>query len=138
MKQRRRAFGGATFGRVRCLFLPLLALFAATACAADAVDVPEPTLDTKGAFIAVGLEGDDGYELLRSLAVLGDGSDNDVFFVASYGVKPVSFDEAREFAQDFSLEPREVITVGRVYITSREWRVVWFRSVSVEEEAAFR
>jgi len=115
------------------LLLPLLSC----ACSADAVPEPEPTLDTKGAFIAVAADEGD-YQLLRTLAVLGSGRDDDAFFVLPYLAKPGSFDEARELAQDPALPVGEVTAVGRRSITSREWRVVWFRSVSSEEQAAFR
>jgi hypothetical protein len=107
------------------------------ACSADSVAEPEPTLDTKGAFIAVAAD-DGDYQLFRSLAVLGDGSDDDAFFVVPYVEKPKTFAQARELAQNPSLKGKDVIAIGRRYITSRDWRVVWFRSVSSEEEAQFR
>lgn len=119
------------------LLLLLLALSTASGCSADAVSEPEPKLDTKGAFVAVATDAND-YELLRILAVLGNGSDDDAFFVLPYVVKPKTFEEARELAKDPSLAGRDVVAVGRRYFTSRDWRVVWFRSVSPEEEAAFR
>lgn len=115
----------------------LLALLPASACSADAVPEPEPTLDTKGAFIAVAADEGD-YQLLRTLAVLGSGQDDDAFFVVPYVSKPKTFEEARELAQNPALRHADVIAIGRRYITSREWRVVWFRSVSSEEEASLR
>ena len=121
-------------GRRIIMLLPLLA---SSACSADAVPEPEPTLDTKGAFVAVAT-GDDDYELLRTLAVLGSGRDDDAFFVVPYVARAKTFAEARELAKDPDLPSREVTAVGRRYITSREWKVVWFRSVSFEEEAGFR
>ena len=106
-------------------------------CSADAVDSPEPTLDTKGAFVAV--VGDAGeLELYRTLAILGEGNDNDAFFVVPYIESPASFTSAREMAKDPHLPHRAVTAIGRRYVTSREWQVVWFRSVSAEEEASFR
>ncbi len=135
---RLHALAGASLRGVfsRCQ-LVLLALFAAGGCSAEAVPEPAPTLDTKGAFIAVAADEGD-YELLRTLAVLGSGRDDDAFFVVPYPVRPKSFEEARALAQDPSLPGQHVIAIGRRYITSREWRVVWFRSVSSEEEAEFR
>jgi hypothetical protein len=106
-------------------------------CSADAVAEPAPTLETKGAFIAVAND-EDGYNLLRTLAVLGDGGSDDVFFVVPYVGNPKTFEEARELAQDPALTVKETVAVGRRYILSRDWRVVWFRSVSPEEEAGFR
>ncbi len=121
----------------RCLLLLLGALGALSGCSADSVSAPEPSLDSKGAFVAIATSQGD-YELLRTLSVLGSGGDDDVFFVAPYAVHPQSFAEARELAQDPELQPKQAIAVGRRYITSRDWRVVWFRSVSFEEEAGFR
>lgn len=128
---------GATLRGVRLRYLFLLLALAAAGCSADAVAEPEPTLDSKGAFIAIAAD-DGDYQLLRSLAVLGTGGDDDAFFVVPYLAKPKTFAEARELAQDPALPHRQVTAIGRRYITSREWRVVWFRSVSAEEDAQFR
>jgi hypothetical protein len=117
--------------------LAALALLSIAACSADAVEVPEPTRDTKGAFLAVGAD-EGGYQLFRILAVLGSGQADDALFVVPYAVRPQSFEEARELAKDPSLQGLQMIAIGRGYVTSREWRVVWFRSVSSEEEADFR
>lgn len=128
----------ATMWRVKRRALLAFGLaWALGACSADSVPVPEPTLDTKGAFVAVAADGDD-YELYRILTVLGTGRDDDVFFVAPFVVRPKSFDEARELAKDPAQPTLQVTAVGRLYFTSRDWRVVWFRSVSPEETAGFR
>jgi hypothetical protein len=118
----------------RCLVLALSLL---GACSADHVPEPEPTLETKGAFVAVASD-DGGYELLRTLAVIGSGRDDDAFFVVPYDVTPPSVEAARVLAQNPSLPAKPVVAVGRRYITSRDWQVVWFRSVSAEEEREFR
>jgi hypothetical protein len=115
----------------------VLALSLLGACLADHADEPEPTLETKGAFVAVA-GNDSSYELLRTLAVIGNGGDDDAFFVVPYDVTPKSFEAARELAKGPSLPARPVVAIGRRYITSREWQVVWFRSVSAEEEREFR
>jgi hypothetical protein len=120
----------------RCSFV-FFGLFVLAGCSADKVPEPEPTLETKGAFIAVATD-DGGYDLYRSLAVIGVGHDDDAFFVVPYLVEPTSFDEAREMAKDPALPAKPVIAISRNAITSHDWRVVWFRSVSSEEEAAFR
>jgi hypothetical protein len=116
--------------------LLLLALLPLGACSADAVAEPEPAIETKGAFIAVIVDGE--YELLRTLTVLGSGGQDETLFVVPYLVEPESFEEARELAKNPDLPKGEVRAIGKRYITLREWRVVWFRSVSPEEEAAFR
>jgi hypothetical protein len=106
------------------------------ACSADAVVEPEPTIETKGAFIAVVVEGK--YELLRTLTVFGANTQDETLFVVPYLVEPNSFEHARELAKDPTLPKGEVIAIGKRYIVTRDWRVVWFRSVSLEEEAEFR
>jgi hypothetical protein len=115
----------------------MLTLWLLGACSADHASEPEPTLETKGAFVAVASD-DGGCELLRTLAVIGSGRDDDAFFVVPYDVAPQSFRAARELAKDPTLPTKPVVAIGRRYITSREWQVVWFRSVSAEEEREFR
>lgn len=116
--------------------LPVLLALTVCACAADAVQEPEPSLETKGAFVAVVADGK--YRLIRTLAVLGAGSQDEVLFVIPYAAEPRSFEEARELAKDPSLPAADVTAIGRRYFARRDWRVVWFRSVSAEEEALFR
>lgn len=124
---------GAVTAALSCLsWLGLLA-----GCSADAVSEPEPTLDTKGAFVAVVADSGE-LELYRTLAILGEGNDNDAFFVVPYLESPASFAAARELAKDPNLPHRAVTAIGRRYITSREFKVVWFRSVSYEEQESFR
>jgi hypothetical protein len=124
-------------GRVLSRRWLMLALSLLGACSADHASEPEPTLETKGAFLAVASD-DGGYELLRTLAVIGSGRDDDAFFVVPYDVTPQSFAAARELAKDPSLATKPVVAIGRRYITSRDWEVVWFRSVSAAEEREFR
>ena len=120
----------------RTLRLLLLALFA-SGCSADSAPEPEPNLDTKGAFLAViGDRGD--IELYRTLAVIGDGEPYDTFFVIPYSVTPSSFAEARELAKNADLPHGDTLAIARGYITSHESKVVWYRSVTIEEEATFR
>ena len=65
---------------VRRLAVALSWLWGLSSCSADAAPEPEPTLETKGAFFAVVADSGD-LELFRTLAVLGEGKDNDAFFV---------------------------------------------------------
>ena len=102
-------------------------------CSADSLAEPEPTLDTKGAFFVVVADSGE-LELYRTLAILGEGNDSDAFFVVPYIESPESFAAARELAKDPQLPHRVVTVIGRRYITSREWRVVWFRVVGDEEQ----
>jgi hypothetical protein len=125
-------------GRLRaCAEWALLATLLA-GCSADNVAEPEPTLYTSGAFVAV--QDDAGsYDLYRTLAVLGDGSTSDALFLTHYGVKPKSYAEATELAKQHDLiASPEVTVLGKGYFDRHEWRVVWFRSLSTEEQAALR
>jgi hypothetical protein len=124
-------------GAVAGALLSLSWLSALVGCSADAAPEPEPTLDTKGAFVAVVADSGE-LELYRTLAILGEGNDNDAFFVVPYIESPASFAAARELAKDPNLPHRAVTAIGRRYITSREWKVVWFRSVTDEEQESFR
>ena len=108
------------------------------ACSADVAPEPAPTLHTKGAFVAVAA--DDGeLQLLRTLAVLGKGSPDETLFVTRYSERPQTYEEAAALAQRHDLtRASEVTLLGGNYFVDREWRVVWFRSLSSEEEGAFR
>jgi hypothetical protein len=117
-----------------------LALLAplALACSADAVPEPEPTLSTRGSFVAVVTDEGD-LELLRTLAVLGQGTPEEILFFARYGERPQTYEEATAISQRRDLTQSEVVTLReRAWFTGRDWRVVWFRSLSREEESAFR
>ena len=118
----------------------LLTLLAAPplACSADAAPEPEPTLYTSGAFVAVE-DAMGTFDLYRTLAVLGDGSTSDAIFLTRYGVKPTSYAEATELSKRHDLTAASQVTVlGKGYFDRHEWRVVWFRSLSSEEQAALR
>ena len=111
---------------------------ALSACSADSVPEPEPTLYTVGAFVAVD-QGQDALTLFRTLAVLGDGSTSDALFLTRYGVQPETYEEAAGLAKRRDLPASEEVTILRKgYFDRHDWRVVWFRSLSHEEQAAFR
>jgi hypothetical protein len=119
-------------------FLAIVAACGYGGCSADVAPEPEPTLVTSGAFIAVD-EGKDSLSLLRTLAVLGDGSSSDALFLTRYGVSPKTYEEATELAKRRDLPTPDTVTVlGRGYFDRHDWRVVWFRSLSNEEQASFR
>jgi hypothetical protein len=108
------------------------------ACSADVAPAPAPSLDTVGAFVAVD-EGEEALGLYRTLAVLGDGSSSDVLFMTRYGVAPQTYEEASAFAKRRDLPASEEVTLlGKGYFDRHDWRVVWFRSLSYEEQAGFR
>jgi hypothetical protein len=123
---------------MRSLLLAALAATPLQACSADMAPEPSPTLYTSGAFVAVDDEAG-SYDLYRTLAVLGDGSTSDALFLTRYGVKPKSYAEATELAKQRDLVASPEVTVlGKGYFDRHEWRVVWFRSLSTEEQAALR
>jgi hypothetical protein len=109
-----------------------------SACSADAIPEPEPTLYTRGAFLAVARsEGD--FEVLRTLAVLGQGTPEEILFLGRYGERPGSYEEAKVLCQRRDLLPAPGVTLREgSWFTDRDWRVVWFRTLSTEEESAFR
>jgi hypothetical protein len=126
--------------RARAQLALLLALLAVSllACSADMAPEPEPTLYTSGAFVAVKDEAG-SFDLYRTLAVLGDGSTSDALFLTRYGVKPKSYADATELAKQHDLVASPDVTLlGKGYFDRHEWRVVWFRSLSSEEQAALR
>jgi hypothetical protein len=103
----RRRFGRAA----------LLLAIGAAGCSADAAPEPEPRLTTPGAFIAIEKEAN------RPLIV----------FVGHYGPTAGSFEEARALSKDTRLR---FGTIGRFLDTDleqRNWRVVWFRTLTEEE-----
>jgi len=107
-------------------------------CSSDSAVEPEPTVYTSGAFVA--LADDHGkLELFRTMAVLGQGSPQETFFFGSYGVKPRDYDDAMALAKRRDLNlAGELTLIGGVYLRTHDWRVVWFRSLTVEEQSAFR
>lgn len=103
------------------------------ACSSDAAVEPEPDIHTRGAFIAV--RGEAGLSLKRTLDTLVvQGST--LILVTEYAERPESWDEAREMAKrtDLLIE-HEVVFLDEVGITQLEHRVVWFRTLTEEEEA---
>jgi hypothetical protein len=122
-----RVFGGAA-----------LALFSARAllgCASDTAHEPEPELMTPGAFVAV-----EGYDepgrltLLRTLDRLQLEKDA-LLFMTAYNVRPSSWDEAREMAKSQEIPMRHEMQLYPIgTITTKPHRVVWYRSLTQEEE----
>ena len=109
-----------------------------TACSADAVDEPDPQLETPGAFIA--LADDEGtFQILRTLAGLEVGSGQDIIFFTLFEPAAVDFEQARELAQDPELAVSDpLVLVPKADVLSRTWKVVWFRSLTEEERAILR
>src|SRR5688572_11733445 len=122
---------------MRCAALTLarcLALLAALpACSSDAAPEPEPTLETPGAFVAVD-EGEGPLTLFRTLDTLTLPSDT-VLFITIYDVDPRTWDEAREMSTSHEIPIRLKIDLASTTpLVARPHQVVWWRSLTVEEQ----
>jgi hypothetical protein len=84
-----------------------------------------------GAFFAVGDTELFLYRTLKSLRIEGDV----ILFTTLYDVVPSSFENAREIAQDPSVPIRQtLVTHSEALLTRHPLRVVWFRTLTKEEE----
>ncbi|MET0594871.1 MAG: hypothetical protein ABW133_19375 [Polyangiaceae bacterium] len=102
-----------------------------TACSSESPAPPEPTLRNAGAFFAVD---DTKIELYRTLKALQIEGDN-ILFATFYDVNPTSFDEAREIAKRTDIPIRETLMVfSELQVLSKRLDVVWFRTLTAEEE----
>jgi hypothetical protein len=109
-----------------CLALP--------ACSSDAAPLPEPDIETPGAFIAFD-EGITGkLSLIRTLDTL-ELPHETILFASVYDVDPVSWDEARELSKRHDLPLRlDIQFVTETPLKAVPYRVVWFRTLSEEEK----
>lgn len=108
---------------------------AASGCASDDLKLPEAELETPGAFIAV-----DGYDveneitLVRTIDHLNFEVETLLFF-STYDVKPQNWEEARELARQPNLPLRtELQAQPTGAITVHPWQVVWFRTLTDDEQ----
>jgi hypothetical protein len=109
-------------------------LGACAGCSADAVSEPVPTLQTVGAYVAVGpVNGT--YVLFRILLVLSL-ENQTVLFVFRYAPLPKSIAEARALARDGNLQASTVETQTRDALEAAGAEVVWFRTLTEEERDA--
>jgi hypothetical protein len=110
------------------LVVASVALFAG-ACSADAVEAPEPSVDTPGAF--VGLEDDTlGIVIFRTQGTTGLETGERILVVSLLEAHPKTFEEARALARGPELPVRTAsyfITLRTVLTNPHE--VLWFRSL---------
>lgn len=106
-----------------------------TGCASDDVRLPQAELVTPGAFVAI-----DGYDvegeitLIRTIDRL-DFEFETLLFFSTYDVKPTNFDHATELSSQADLPLRKLIDAQPTgAITTHPWQVVWFRTLTEEEE----
>jgi len=115
--------------------VPFVALLAAClgACSADEAPVPEPRLETPGAFVAVETDAG-GYVLHRTLTVLLLENGEELVFSTVYRPEARDFAEAQAFAKDPDLPKAADLNAAlRSELTARTWKVVWFRTLTREE-----
>jgi len=103
-------------------------------CSSEAAPEPEPELRMPGAFVAVD-EGGPGLALYRTLDILQLDGQNDVFFVTHYDVAPADWDEAREASQQHDIRLAEPVDAfSEASYPGGPYRVVWFRTLTAEEQ----
>ena len=108
----------------------LLALSMLAGCSADAVEAPEPEVETPGAIVAMDTEGQ-GILLMQTQGITGFGQGDPILFVDLYQVTPRTFAEARELARDPNLRVRtKDYFITLLTVVSSPHEVVWFRSLA--------
>lgn len=115
--------------------IALLLLGAALpACVSDALPEPEPRLEQAGAFVAVD-QGEEALLLFRTLSVLTVEGGDAIVFATIYNVAPTSWDEAREISRGHDIPMESPLTfLSRSALIEDPYQVVWFRTLSKEEE----
>src|SRR5262245_58173637 len=111
-----------------------LALSALGACAADAAPEPEPKLEMPGSFVAFD-EGEGHLKLVRTLDVLYL-ENATILFATIYKGAPLTWEAATELAKDHDLAVQKDLEFYPLeYVTEKPHQVVWFRTLTDEEEA---
>jgi hypothetical protein len=107
----------------------------ALGCASDDVRLPEAEMVTPGAFIAV-----EGYDTEREITLIRtidrlDFQFETLLFFSTYDVAPTTFTDATEFAKKPELPLRtEIDAQPLAAIREHRWQVVWFRTLTEEEQ----
>lgn len=104
-------------------------------CASEDLEPIEPELLTPGAFVAV-RDYDKGHEfsLIRTIDRY-DFQVDILIFYSTYDVDPTSWEDARELSKQHDLPLRKLIEAQpTAAITTKEWRVVWFRTLTDAEK----
>ena len=115
----------------RLSFFLALAAVLFTACSSESPPPPEPELRHSGAFFAVSSTKIELFRTLKALHIEGD----NILFTTLYDVTPASFDEAREMAKRPDLPILQTLLVfSEVQVRENPLQVVWFRTLTAEEE----
>lgn len=104
-------------------------------CASDDLEPIEPELLTPGAFVAI-RDYDKGHEfsLIRTIDRY-DFQVDILIFYSTYDVEPTSWEDARELSKQHDLPLRkEIEAQPAIAVTTKEWRVVWFRTLTDAEK----
>ena len=124
-------------GRSR-VAIAVVAALVISACSADSMTPPEPTLETPGAFVLA--TDDSGLTILfRTLQVVPIDSTESLLDAILYAAAPSSPEQARALAKDRALpvaEPHAIYSLRG--IISLEPEVVWFRTLTRDERDALR
>lgn len=116
----------------RVIILPLL-LALSPACASESLPLPEPTLETPGAFIAVD-NGGGALTMSRTLSTF-EAQEDTILVFTDYDVAPRSWEEATEYAKEPDLPVKVAVTAASEKQFSKiNYRVVWFRTLTEEEK----
>ncbi|HRI66467.1 MAG TPA: hypothetical protein PK156_19595 [Polyangium sp.] len=112
-----------------------LTAFGGLGCASDDVRLPQAELVTPGAFVAIeGYDADRKITLIRTIDRL-DFQFETLLFFSTYDVEPTSFEQAAELAKQPEIGLLRVIDAQPTSaITTLPWKIVWFRTLTEEEQ----
>lgn len=103
-----------------------------SACSADAVTEPWPSLDTPGAYFASARE-PSGYHLYRTISVLHIDTQRNAMFLDEHPGGAETLAEAERLARDASTRFVDGPVIFKEALLRSPHRVVWFRSLTDEE-----
>jgi hypothetical protein len=108
-----------------------LAIALGSACSSESLPPPEPEVQHAGAFFAAGDANLDLYRTLKALRIEGD----TILFTTLYDVAPGSFADAESIARQSAIPIRQgLVTLSKTLLASHRHKVVWFRTLTKEEE----
>jgi len=112
------------------------ALLVISACSADSLTPPEPTVETPGAFVVT--TDDSGVTILfRTLRVVPIDGTESLLDAILYAGEPSSSEEAKAWAKDRAFPVADPhVGFSLRGIISLEPEVVWFRTLTQDERAA--
>lgn len=111
-------------------------LWALAGCSSDAVDPPEPTLETPGSFVAREVAPNE-LHLFLILGALRLDNGQTMLLMRRFAPRPSNWVSAKELAQQPNLPIDLALTYSpeNEFVTS-PYRVVWFRTLTEQERDA--